>query len=176
MRVEWAEAEPLSAERDGDQMVLTFDRPVAPDDDGPIEGFAIAGKDGKYYKAYAQSLITKDQGIWGNKYDRTKLFVWSPLVAQPVAVRYAWARSPMGNLKVNGKPWQPLHSFRTDQWDWPENEDPSENAVNRAQRRTMTQEAAERCEYRSMEEAKRAVEILKRRTVLGKKDPEAAPR
>jgi hypothetical protein len=24
----------------------------------------------------------------------------------------------MGNLKVEGKPWQPLHSFRTDQWDF----------------------------------------------------------
>jgi hypothetical protein len=24
----------------------------------------------------------------------------------------------MGNLKVNGIPWQPLHSFRTDQADF----------------------------------------------------------
>ncbi|MBN1418046.1 MAG: hypothetical protein JXP34_04680, partial [Planctomycetes bacterium] len=91
LRVDWQTAELLSAERDGERMVLTFDRPVAPDDEGPIEGFAIAGVDGKYYKAYAESLITKDQGIWGNKYDRKKLFVWSPLVGEPVAVRYAWA-------------------------------------------------------------------------------------
>ena len=173
MRVDWETAELVSAERDGEQMVLTFDRPVAPDDNGPIEGFAIAGEDGKYYKAHAESLVTKDQGIWGNKYDRKKLFVWSPLVKEPVAVRYAWARSPMGNLKVNGKPWQPLHSFRTDKWDWPENEDPSENALDRTQCKKMAQEAAERCEYRSMEEAKRAVEILKQREMLGKKDPKA---
>ena len=33
-------------------------------------------------------------------------------------MRYAWARSPMGNLKVNGIPWQPLHSFRTDSIDF----------------------------------------------------------
>jgi len=173
MRVEWETAQLVSAERDGEQMALTFDRPVAPDDDGPIEGFAIAGEDGKYYKAYAESLVTKDQGIWGNKYDRTRLFVWSPLVREPVAVRYAWARSPMGNLKVSGKPWQPLHSFRTDDWDWPENEDPSEDAVDRGRSREMSQEAAERCEYRKMEEAKRAVEILKQREMLGKKDPTA---
>jgi len=173
MRVEWETAELVSATRDGEQMVLTFDRPVAPDDNGPIEGFAIAGDDGKYYKAYAESLVTKNQGIWGNKYDRTRLFVWSPLVKEPVAVRYAWARSPMGNLKVNGKPWQPLHSFRTDAWDWPENEDPAENAVTRTQAKEMAQEAAERFEYRSMEEAKRAVEILKQREMLGKKNSTA---
>ncbi len=170
VRVDWAAAELVSALRDGEQMVLTFDRPVAPDDNGPIEGFAIASEDGKYYKAYAESLVTKDQGIWGNKYDRTKLFVFSPLVKEPMAVRYARARSPMGNLKVNGKPWQPLHSFRTDEWDWPENEDPVENAVDRTQSKEMAQEAAQRCERRSMEEAKRAVEILKQREMLGKKD------
>jgi len=168
MRVDWETAELVSAERDGEQMVLTFDRPVAPDDDGPIEGFAIAGTDGKYYKAYAESLVTKDQGIWGNKYNRKKLFVWSPLVKEPVAVRYAWARSPMGNLKVNGKPWQPLHSFRTDAWGWPENGDPAESAVDRSRSRAMAQEAAERCEFRRMEEARRAVEILKQREMLGK--------
>jgi sialate O-acetylesterase len=173
MRVEWETAELLSAERDGDQIVLTFDKPVAPDDSGPIEGFAIAGEDGKCYKAYAESLVTKDQGIWGNKYDRTKLFVWSPLVKNPVAVRYAWAQSPMGNLKVNGKPWQPLHSFRTDKWDWPESEDPAEEVVTRAKAKEMADEAAQRCEFRSMEEAKQAVEILKQRAMLGKKELKA---
>ena len=171
MRVDYETAGLVSAERNGEQMVLTFDRPVAPDDDGPIEGFAIAGEDGKYYKAYAESLVTKDQGIWGNKYDRTKLFVWSPLIKEPVAVRYAWARSPMGNLKVNGKPWQPVHSFRTDEWDWPENEDPAESAVTRAQSKEMAQEAADRYKYRTIEEARRAVEILKQIERLGKKDP-----
>jgi sialate O-acetylesterase len=171
MRLEWDTAGLVSAERDGEQMVLTFDKPVAPDDQGPIEGFAIAGEDGKYYKAYAESLVTKDQGIWGNKYDRTKVFVWSPLVKEPVAVRYAWATSPMGNLKVNGKPWQPLQSFRTDKWNWPENEDPAEEAVTRAKAKEMADEAAQRCEFRSMEEARQAVEILKQRAMLGKKEP-----
>jgi len=171
MRVDWETAGLVSAEREGDQMVLTFDRPVAPDDNGPVEGFAIAGEDGKYYKAYAESLVTRDQGIWGNKYDRKILFVWSPLVKEPVAVRYAWARSPMGNLKVGGKPWQPLHSFRTDRWDWPETEDPSEDALSRSQLKKMAQEAAERREYRRREEARRAVEILERLDLLGKRAP-----
>ena len=79
--------------------------------------------------------------------------------------------SPMGNLKVNGKPWQPLHSFRTDQWDWPESEDPAAEAVTRAQAKEMAAEAAARFEFRSTDEAKRAVEILKQRAMLGRKEP-----
>jgi hypothetical protein len=79
--------------------------------------------------------------------------------------------SPLGNLKVNGKPWQPLQSFRTDQWDWPESEDPAAEALDRAQLKAMAQEAAQRCEFRSMEEAKHAVEILERLKTLGKVAP-----
>jgi hypothetical protein len=79
--------------------------------------------------------------------------------------------SPLGNLKVNGKPWQPLHSFRTDKWDWPENEDPAEEAVTRAKAKEIADEAAQRCEFRRVEEAKQAVEILKQRQMLGKKEP-----
>ncbi len=171
MRIEWETAVLVSAERDSDQMVLTFDRPVAPDDQGPIEGFAIAGEDGIFYRAYAESLVTKDQGIWGNKYDRTRLFVWSPMVEEPVAVRYAWATSPMGNLKVGGKPWQPLHSFRTDTWDLPEPDDPSQPGMSRQQSRQMEQDSIKDCEHRRMEEAKRAVEILARLKTLGREPP-----
>ena len=85
-----------------------------------------------------------------------------------MAARYAWATSPVGNLKVNGRPWLPLQSFRTDEWDWPESEDPAESLVDRGKSRAMQQEAAERLEYRKMEEAKRAVEILERLKTLGK--------
>ena len=59
------------------------------------------------------SLPAKDK----NERNR-QILISSPLVKEPVAVRYAWARSPMGNLKVDGIPWQPLHSFRTDQIDF----------------------------------------------------------
>jgi sialate O-acetylesterase len=124
--------------------------------------------------AHAAYPLTKDAGIWNvaNKnVDATKIVVWSPLVKEPVAVRYAWATSPMGNLKVNGKPWLPLPSFRTDEWDWPESEDPAESLVDRGKSREMNAEATERCEYRRMEEAKQAVEIMRRRELLGKKDP-----
>jgi len=172
MKIDWDSASLVSAERDDDCMVLTFDKKVMPDDMSTVpEGFSIAGKSGKFYMAHAAYPLKKDVGIWNvaNKnFDTTQIIVWSPLVKEPTAVRYAWATSPMGNLKVNGKPWLPLHSFRTDGWDWPESEDPAESLVDRAKNRAMQKEAAERCEHRKMEETKRAVEILEQREMLGK--------
>ena len=176
MRVNWDCASLVSAEPDGDRMVLTFDKPVLPDDmSTAVEGFSIAGKDGKFYRAYASWPMKKDVGIWNtaNKcFETTKVIVWSPLVKKPSGVRYAWATSPMGNLKVNGKPWLPLPNFRTDDWDWPESDDPAVSAVDRTRSRAMNDEAVERLEYRKAEEAKRAVEILERLKALGRKAPE----
>ena len=86
------------------------DKTVRPDDFGSeIEGFSVADKSGVFYMATAVAKSTKDRDL-----QNRQILVSSRLVQKPVAVRYAWARSPMGNLKVNGIPWQPLHSFRTD--------------------------------------------------------------
>ena len=112
--------------------------------------------------AHAESPFKRDVGIWntaGKSTDATKIYVSSPLVKEPVDVRYAWATSPMGNLKVNGKPWLPLQSFRTDNWDWPEG-GPDENLVDRDKSKAMQKEAAERLEFRKIQEAKMAVEML----------------
>jgi sialate O-acetylesterase len=172
MRINWDTAALVSAEPVGDHMRLTFDKPVMPDDMSMVlEGFSIADQSRKFYMAHAACPIKKDVGIWNvaNKNcETTTILVWSPLVKAPVAVRYAWATSPMGNLKVHGKPWLPLPSFRTDQWDWPEHEDPSENTVNRAQNKAMAKEAAQRLAYRKQEEAKHALEIVERLRALGK--------
>ena len=151
MKIDWDCASLVSAERDGDCMVLTFDKKVMPDDMSTfLEGFSIADKSGKFYMAHATWPQTKDGGAWSaaNKnFDATKVVVWSPLVKEPAAVRYAWATSPMGNLKVEGKPWLPLHNFRTDNWDWPESEDPAETLTDRGKERAQQQESAERLEY-----------------------------
>lgn len=172
MKIEWDAASLVSVERDGDCMVLTFDKQVMPDDMSTIpKGFSVADESGRFYLGHARFPMTKDVGIWNtaNKsFDTTRVIVWSPLVNKPVAVRYAWATSPMGNLKVHGKPWLPLQSFRTDDWDWPETEDPGENLVDRGKSRAMKTEAAERFEFRKSEEAKRAVEILERLEELGR--------
>jgi sialate O-acetylesterase len=110
----WDTADLLSADIDGDKIVLTFDKAVRPDDFGSeIEGFSIANHSGIFYMADAASVPTKDKAM-----QNKQIVVSSPLVKKPLAVRYAWARSPMGNLKVNGIPWQPLHSFRTDEVDF----------------------------------------------------------
>jgi len=176
LKIDWDAAALVSAERVGDRMLLTFDKPVLPDDMSTTpEGFAIADESGKFYMAHAAFQLKKDVGIWNtaNKsFDTTKVYVWSPLVKEPVAVRYAWSTSPMGNLKVNGKPWLPLYSFRTDKWDWPESEDPAENLYDRGKSRTMQQETIERLEQRKMEEARQAVEILERLKTLSAPAPE----
>ena len=104
------------------------------------------------------------------KADQTIIHVWSPLVVKPIAVRYAWATSPMGNLRVFGHPDFPFPSFRTDEWDLPANEeDFSVSAVSDYKK--LRDEAAKRCEFRRIEEAKHAVEILERLKTLGQPTP-----
>jgi sialate O-acetylesterase len=167
----WETASLVSAEPQGEEMILTFDWSVSPDDYESIpRGFSVAGEDGKFYMAHARYRAKKDQRNWrfARSYENTIIHVWSPLVEKPVAVRYAWATSPVGNLKVNGHPACPLPSFRTDHWDWPESEDPEVALVGRGEGKEMEREAIERCDYRRTEEAKHAVEILERIKVLGR--------
>ena len=64
-----------------------------------LEGFAICGADRKW--AWADAKIDGDT-----------VLVWSEKVAAPLAVRYAWADNPTGNLyNQAGLPASP---FRTD--------------------------------------------------------------
>jgi sialate O-acetylesterase len=69
---------------------------------GRVDGFAVAGNDHKW--VWADAKITgKDQ-----------VEVHSEKVAEPVAVRYAWADNPVCNLyNTAGLPVTP---FRTDDW------------------------------------------------------------
>ena len=112
--IAWETAQLISAEPEAGKILLTFDKPVLPDDMGSeIVGFSVADASGRYFMAAAVAVAHKDKAL-----RNTQILVSSPLVAEPVSVRYAWARSPMGNLKVHGIPWQPLHSFRTDEIAW----------------------------------------------------------
>ena len=70
-------------------------------DGKPVRGFEVAGEDRVF--AVAQAVIVG-----------TDILVGSPAVAQPVAVRYAFARNPDGNLG-NGA-LLPAAPFRTDRW------------------------------------------------------------
>ena len=93
-----------SMEKSGDKIVLSFEhinggwRPF--DVNTPI-GFAIAGKDKKF--------VWADAKIVGQKIE-----VWSKEVAEPVAVRYAWAQNPVCNMFDDVG--LPLTPFRTDDW------------------------------------------------------------
>jgi sialate O-acetylesterase len=127
-KVDWENAQLVSAKPQGDVMVLTFDKSIMPDDwSALIEGFSIAGDDGKFYMAHARFPLKSAGRSDSNARarDTTTIRVWSPLVKDPKAVRYAWGICPLGNLKVGGKAWLPLQSFRTDTFDYPEIEDPA---------------------------------------------------
>ena len=163
-KAQWDEAKLLSVKTEGDEMILTFDRRIHPYDQSPIiEGFALAGEDGKYYKAYARHSGAGD--FW----TATKtVHVWSPLVPKPVHVRYAWGNSPMGNLYVNGHQEMPLPEFRTDSWDLPESEDLTDKGLTREFSNEWKADGEARITYRRTEEAKRALEIIERLKTLGK--------
>ncbi len=67
--------------------------------DSELEGFAVCGADRHWI--WAQARIDGDT-----------VLVWSPEVDVPIAVRYAWAASPVFNLySCSGLPAAP---FRTD--------------------------------------------------------------
>ena len=163
-KAQWDEAKLLSVKAEGDEMILTFDRRAHPDDQSPIlEGFAIAGEDGKFYKAHARNSTVGD--FW----TAAKIIhVWSPLVPHPVHVRYAWGHSPMGNLKVNGNQEMPIPEFRTDSWDLPESEDLTDQGLTREFGNQWKTDGQARLDYRRTEEAKRALEIIERVKTLGK--------
>jgi sialate O-acetylesterase len=164
--IQWRSAKLISAERQGDVMVLTFDGRVKPDDGSGIpRGFSIAGEDGKFYMAHARYQGWEGQSYWTHGH-RT-IHIWSPLVEKPFAVRYGWAGSPMGNLKCDGDQDVPVPSFRTDSWDLPESDDPEVILLTGGEGNARKEDAANRLEYRRTEEAKRAVEMLERLKTLG---------
>lgn len=68
-----------------------------------LEGFEIAGDDKVFYPANAKIV------------NRTKVFVESDQVPNPVAVRYAWRNWVVGTLFDTNL--LPASSFRTDNWD-----------------------------------------------------------
>ena len=165
--IDWDSARLVSAAPQGDVMRLKFDKGVMPDNWSPvIEGFSVAGADGKFHKAHARFPLKRGGRPGGNARgsDITTIRVWSPLVKEPVAVRYGWASSPLGNLKIDGKPWLPLQSFRTDTWDYPEVEDPAVLADNGG--RKASADAAAFVEERRLKEAELAKETLERLKTL----------
>lgn len=76
---------------------------VKPVPNSPLQGFEIAGQDGRF--VWADAVI-----------DGNSVVVSAPAVRRPIAVRYAWADNPTCNLYNAAK--LPASPFRTDDW-WP---------------------------------------------------------
>ena len=94
-----------SMKSEGNSFVLKFDHVGSGlytfDVKEPV-GFAIAGADKQFVWAAAE-IITKNS-----------VRVWSDQVAEPVAVRYAWADNPVCNLQ--SREGLLVTPFRTDDW------------------------------------------------------------
>ena len=98
------------------KIILQLDTTVIPFHDGPLQGFAIAGKDGRFQPAKAV-WFDKNAGKGdGPNWDRSKIVLTSPLVAEPLYFRYAWARNPLENVKSNDLTGLPFDTQRNDPW------------------------------------------------------------
>jgi len=75
---------------------------LASRDGAPLRGFAVAGDDRRF--VWAQAEIDGDTVV-----------VSSPLVREPVALRYAWADNPPDPNLINHE-GLPASPFRTDRW------------------------------------------------------------
>ncbi len=105
-----------SMEIQGNKAILTFENvgnTLYTFDTKEAEGFYVAGKD-KVWHHGTGKLIGND-----------KVEVTSEEVAEPVAVRYAWAENPVANLM--SREGLPVDPFRTD--DWPLSTDPATQAT-----------------------------------------------
>lgn len=89
----------VSSKRDGNRMVLKFNGAVKPTSTA-VTGFIIGDKNGKF--AYANARMEGEDTV----------VVSSPLISEPVVVRYDWADYPGGNLY--GSTGLPVAPFATD--------------------------------------------------------------
>ena len=94
------------------KLILKLDSDVFPYNDGPLLGFAIAGKDGHFQAAKAER-VDRNAGKGARQDDNSTVVLSSPLVPEPLYFRHAWARNPMENLKSSGIP---LACQRNDTW------------------------------------------------------------
>ncbi|MHC4745151.1 MAG: sialate O-acetylesterase [Planctomycetota bacterium] len=103
---------------EGSRIILKFDSVgsgLMPGKQGPLNSFAIAGKDKKF--VWAEATIKGDSVV-----------VSAKAIPSPLAVRYAWATNPSHRNLLYNKEGIPASPFRTDNWPLfdPENYIPKE--------------------------------------------------
>lgn len=152
---------------ESDRIVITFDEAVAAIDDGsPIVGFAIAGADGRFQPAEANHLVIGKDNRGRDRKDTRSLVLSSPLVKLPQHFRYAWARSPLGNLQAQRQSDVPIGTQRSDKFtleNTPPNlfEDPVKTKLDRGQRRKQTEALKEMDRQRKLFEARELLKTVK---------------
>jgi sialate O-acetylesterase len=100
-----------------DRILLYMDESTANvDDGGPMKGFAIAGEDHRFHPADIAHLVTGKDDRGQPRKDTKVLVLSSPMVRKPIHYRYAWGRSPMGNLQATGNSDIPFATQRSDNW------------------------------------------------------------
>ena len=163
----WQPAACSDWEIQDDHMILSFDRQVRVHDGRPFSGFAIAGEDQHFYPAKGEFVVVGKQDNGRDNLDESKLKVWHPLVKEPKAVRYAWARNPVANA-VNSRHHErtiPIVSFRTDSWDWPDapfgDRGSEAEQSHREKINAMRQQARDWAKERPLAEAKALLESAK---------------
>lgn len=159
--LKWEPAICTNVERLKDKIIITFDREVKTSDDRPIEGFAIAGNDRHFFPAKAAYVKTQDEK--GQQVaDKRRIEVWNNLCVDPVELRYAWARNPLGNLVNVECPIIPVPLFRTDQWEYPEAPyQPDDYAAHRIKMKNLRQQAGEMARLRITREAEQLLKEIK---------------
>lgn len=95
------------------KLILKLDTSAIPFNDGPIQGFAIAGKDGRFQPARA-AWLDKNGGKGEPNWERSTIVLSSDLVSEPIYFRYAWARNPLENLKSAENAGLPFDTQRND--------------------------------------------------------------
>ena len=116
-KIRWKPPMVVETKVQDDNIVIQLDEPAsAVDNGGPILGFAIAGEDRNFHPANATHLVTGKDDRGRPRLDKKALVLSSPMVPQPVHFRYAWGRSPLGNLQAERTSDVPFATQRSDEW------------------------------------------------------------
>jgi len=97
------------------RLTMSTDVKTRDDSDGRMLGFAIAGKDRRFYPADINWFTDGTKGGRNKpQFDHRMLVLSNRFVPEPLHYRYAWARNPMGNIVNNHG--VPLPGQRSDDW------------------------------------------------------------
>jgi sialate O-acetylesterase len=142
------------------KLFLKLDTWAIPFNDGPIQGFAIAGQDGRFQPAQAQWL-DKNAGKGEPNWERSMIVLSSAWVPEPIYFRYAWARNPLENLKSSDNAGLPFDTQRNDSFTLADmyriytgKNTSAEGVLNNAERRELMQALKAEDLKRRLEEAR----------------------